>query len=510
MMQALLPPKIQNTLLGILILSCFVFLLYPDYLPLIDLPQHAAQVTTLDDLIKGKSVWQHMAFTNFDTPYLTSYLLWWLLYQFMDIATAAKWVLVFIFGLYVLSIRQLRRAYGKDKLLDFLALTCFFGFAYQWGFISFLMSIPVGIFFLLSCKKYHETHNPRQLAMIFAWGVLLYFSHILGFAFFCFVAYCCFLAAFKQHNWQQRFQFTGVFLLFAVILVRIVLKPDPAFFAGYPIGYVEQHSFWWKTEDLFYMPWHMSDIYHYHLAFYALLILPIFMGYRASKQWQLYVPLAASLIIWYALPHIAFQTAFLYQRFAIFIPIFYALIWLPETHLHSKRHNVAQLATVFFMVSVLAVLYKNHNDNVQFQHSEIRKDFEQIKQVMLPEKRVMALFDASSRHDDNLLTDINYIHFVQWYQAEKHGWVDFSFATSPAMIVRLKSEYIYPNYKKNRGVEEPNLKKTLDCSIYDYLLMRVVDNPIDDVKSWLKQNPTCQNKVIVAQQGTWLLWGNGK
>lgn len=509
-MQTLLSPKTQTGLLGALIFSCLIFLLHPDYLPLIDLPQHAAQVATLDDLIKGKSVWQNMVFTNFDVPYLTSYLLWWFFYQFMDISTASKWVMVFIFCLYMFSVRQLRLAYGKDKLLDFLALSCFFGFAYQWGFVSFMMSVPIGIFFLISCKKYFETHKPRQLIHIFAWGILLYFSHILGFAFFCFVAYCIFLASFKQYNWQQRFYFTGVFLLFAVMLVRIVLKPDPAFFEGYPIGYVEQHSLLWKTQGLLYLPWHMNDIYHYHLAFYGALLLPVFMGYRLSRQWQLYVPLIACLIIWYALPHIAFQTAYLYQRFAIFLPIFYGLIWLPNTDLRGRRYDVAQLATVFFMVSILTILYKNHHDNVKFQHSEIRLDFEKIKQDMQPNQRTMFLFDQSSRHDFILTTNMNYIHFAQWYQAEKHGWVDFSFATSPAMIVRLKAEEIYPNYKKNRGATKDNLTKILDCSIYDYLVMRVVDNPIDSIKIWLKQNPTCQNKVLVAQHGTWLLWGDEK
>ncbi|WP_253355677.1 hypothetical protein [Neisseria perflava] len=36
------------------------FLLYPAYLPMADLPQHAAQVAALDDLLKARSPWADM------------------------------------------------------------------------------------------------------------------------------------------------------------------------------------------------------------------------------------------------------------------------------------------------------------------------------------------------------------------------------------------------------------------------------------------------------------------
>lgn len=46
-----------------------------------------------------------------------------------------------------------------------------------------------------------------------------------------------------------------------------------------------------------------------------------------SRGKSRYVPLFISLLVWYIMPYFAHQTAVLYNRFSLFIPIFYYLIW---------------------------------------------------------------------------------------------------------------------------------------------------------------------------------------
>ncbi|MDK4679594.1 hypothetical protein QDY71_03050 [Kingella negevensis] len=128
---------------------------------------------------------------------------------------------------------------------------------------------------------------------------------------------------------------------------------------------------------------------------------------------------------------------------------------------------------------------------------------------MQPEKRAMAIFDLPSQTEGHLTSNRGLLHFVQWYQAEKYGWVDYSFATAPAMIVRLKPEAIYPAYARNRNASQHNLQKILDCQPYDYLVIRMSHN-IDKAANWLQNNPKCKTMKLQYKAGDWLLFTKGR
>ena len=163
------------------------FLFYPTYLPLVDLPQHAAQVVSLDGILKNQYLWGDFTEVNWDTPYLTGYLSWLVIYQVFDIKTSAKVFIVFIFLLYCLSVHCLRRFFNAPCLVEWAAVTSFFGFAYQWGFVTFLLAIPIGIFFFLVNMRWIDKPLVLTWLAVVAVGGLLYVSHILIFAFFCFL-----------------------------------------------------------------------------------------------------------------------------------------------------------------------------------------------------------------------------------------------------------------------------------------------------------------------------------
>lgn len=504
-MHIFLTDKHQRWLFAIVVGITVFFLLYPSYLPMIDLSQHAAQVATLNDLIRNNSPWQHMVFMNWDIPYLITYLTWLALYQVMSITASAKIIVCGIFLFYIYAIRQLRHAFQAERLVDWIALTTFFGFTFQWGFVSFLLSMPIGIMFFLACKRWLEQHQRMDLVKIFIWGIALYFSHILGFAFFCFLAYLYFLINFKQQTMQQRLAFTAPFLLFAIMFARIALQPKLNHIKFYS-DKIEQYSILWKTEDLLYMPWNMAFLDYYDLAYNSLYILPFLCGYRLILNKNRYILFVGILLVWYILPHHMLQTTFWYERFALLIPVFYYLLFTKGNLKHQWQLNIAQLASIALILCLSVAMYKTYSNHWKFEHSVSLQQFQAAKQTMLPEKRVMALFDDYARHEGSLTSNREYIHFVQWYQAEKRGWVDFSFATAPAMIVRMKNEAIYPNYSQNRGATQPNLESGLDCAPYDYLVMRLVDNSIENAVNWLKKNPQCQNMTLQSTHDNWFIF----
>ncbi|MBO4577011.1 MAG: hypothetical protein J5680_07885 [Neisseriaceae bacterium] len=57
-------------------------------------------------------------------------------------------MVISIFLLYIYAIRPLRKTFQADKMLDWVGLTCFFGYSFQWGFVSFLLGVTIGLLFL--------------------------------------------------------------------------------------------------------------------------------------------------------------------------------------------------------------------------------------------------------------------------------------------------------------------------------------------------------------------------
>ncbi|TYA24244.1 hypothetical protein FXB91_01825 [Aggregatibacter actinomycetemcomitans] len=193
----------ERNLFYLVLLVTVLFLFYPPYLPMVDLPQHAAQVVMLDDLFKQQSKWSDLVQLNWDTPYLTGYFVWWLLYQFTDIVTSSKLLVVFIFLFNVWAVFLLRKSFQAESILEWAAITSFFGFAFQWGFVTFLLAIPIGILFFLSNKNWLETKKYRYFIGIVLLGILSYCSHVLIFSFFCFISYGYFLAIhFRQESYK--------------------------------------------------------------------------------------------------------------------------------------------------------------------------------------------------------------------------------------------------------------------------------------------------------------------
>src|SRR5689334_14640825 len=64
-----------------------------DYLPLVDLPQHAAQIATLRELLRGNPLFTGEFTINWFTPYLTGYALLFLASSVLPMLAATKVVL---------------------------------------------------------------------------------------------------------------------------------------------------------------------------------------------------------------------------------------------------------------------------------------------------------------------------------------------------------------------------------------------------------------------------------
>ena len=118
------------------------------HLPMLDLPQHAGQVALLRDLLSGTSLWSDLVRVNLFTPYLFSTALALPLSFVLPVNTVFALLLSLSYVGLVSVCVWLRHDLNGDERLDWLFVPGFFGFAWKFGFIPFLVASSIGVVFI--------------------------------------------------------------------------------------------------------------------------------------------------------------------------------------------------------------------------------------------------------------------------------------------------------------------------------------------------------------------------
>lgn len=513
--------KLQRILFIVILLITIIFLLYPKYLPMTDLPQHIALVVSFDDFLKDKGVWSSMLWINWDTNYILLYLYWLLLYQILPILWATKIVVISIFLLYIYAIRSLRRTFQADRMLDWVGLTCFFGYSFQYGFISFILGVAFGLLFLSFNKRYLDNPSKKDWWLILLTGVLTYYSHLLAFAFFCMTAYAYFIfSSIKMSSWQQRIKFTVPYLVFALLLLHYLTMPNPVpstwWYDGETAWSVDKSfniTLWQiKKIQLFYLPWDMNYLNDFLGIFVQLLLLSPFFIASITKKKTYYIIFILALITYFIMPRKWMESFYLYHRFAWIVVIFYFLLWEKnQKQLKGYRLNVAQIASVFFIIAIVSLMFRVYVNHINFTHSPSIRDMEIIEQQMQPEKKVLYLFEhLYNPYGENITPSNFYEHLASYYQAKKHGWRDKNFASEVAIPVRFTKEANYSkDFRKNIQFSPDALRHKLDCTPYDYLIIRSSFNA-KTLNTLFKDNPRCVNMQVIVETKSLILLGKNE
>lgn len=465
--------------------------------PMVDLPQHAAQVTLWRDLILGRSAWSDIVRTNLLTPYLIGYGVTLPFSFVLPIESAIRLVLSLSFLAYMGACIALRRSFGGDARLDWLFFFGFFGFAWQFGFLTFLVAAPVALVFLLLSDRFGRNPGVPGSAAVLAVGVILLFSHGLQFALG--LAIGGLLALGRNIRPDVR---------------RIALVVSPfAALVGIAVG------FRWLTaqsegamqfdavkygEPLWLRP--LATLAYVtgidltgNLAPLCATLLMLFTPRLRGASFHRGVALIpfAILMIWMALlPNYAFQTAFLFNRFSLFLLPFFALMFRQP----SERSPVnswlfaPMVCATWLMLGITG--YRVHAFD-----SEARA-FDTVLQAAAPQKRALALlFDPASPASD---MSFAYLHFPSWYQADKGGFVDFNFAAYHPQIVRFRPGHT-PQLGDNLSRSPERFGGNVDLERrYDYIFTRGSDADVTRLIS----KSVCQLTVRAAD-GAWTLLERG-
>lgn len=429
--------------------------------PMIDLPQHAAQVSLLRDMLLGQSPWSDLFRINVFTPYVIGYGLALPLSLALPPAAALKLLLSLAYIAFVFMCVTLRRHFRSDARLDWLFLPGFFGFAYKWGFLTFLVAAPIGLWFILLSDRYAHRRTPGRAAGVIAVGLLLLASHGLVFLF----AWCVggALVAARTRSLRLLSIAAAPYAILALACAGYFLVSREVS-AGMQSGLQSGIAFgsgWLRLpEALLYavaVNAQGASLLLLAAVVIAMALVPWLLGLRIDwRNKSSLLPFAAVACVLAFVPNFAFSTGFLYQRFALFLAPAYAWMF---TRAPVKPRPGAGLALPILLIACWSTLGLNTVRAWRF--GQETADVDAIMATLEPRHRALALvFDRDSEADNNKRI---YLHYPSWYQAEKQGLVDFNFAWFPPQVVRYRPEHLpavapgfewWPegfDWKKNRG-----------------------------------------------------------
>lgn len=419
--------------------------------PLADLPQHAGQVMLLRDLLEHASPWQSLVQLNLLTPYLIGYGLALPLTYLMPVAAALKCLMTVAYLGFVASCVGFRRHLHGDARLDWLFVPGCFGFAFGWGFYTFLVAAPLGILFIWLTYGYATALSVKKGVAIALAGAVLFFCHGLVFLFACAVGVGFVL--FKQRPLARGVKALAPFVPLGLLCIAYVLRSratDPLL--GQTVPDIVVFKWGWNLHRVLSLPvyvWGMSKSAAMYLPLVALMFAaPWLWRDKINRDRAVIVPMLAVTFIWFAVPDAALKTGYLYHRFALFLLPAYALMFCPAPRPASDARASASGSAlgspwtawrgVGVQAAIIAGCWIFLTDQAVRLHRFAAENapLEKLLARAEPGQRALNLvFDRESPAYGSIAA---YMHQALWYQAEKHGFVDFNFATFVPQIARFK------------------------------------------------------------------------
>jgi hypothetical protein len=436
---------LTNRLLFLLLITwgAMIFWIAP-HPPMVDFPQHAAQISLLRDLIAGNSPWSAQLQINLLTPYLIGYGLASLLSFVMPVVDAMKLLLSVAYILFIIVCVAFRKRVAADSRLDWIFVPTFFGFCYSWGMFTFLLAAPVGLFFILQADKYGSTQTVRRGAVVVFTGLVLLISHGMTFV-FGWGAGLLLLAVRVPHRWKAG----TLFLPYVILLVAGFIfyksgKQLDATIIQTPILFEYGSGILTRIKEAAQFPFSSgmkmgSDRILIPVVL-AILIAPFLFGLRVNWRCPAaWVPFFCVCVLFFTLPSTADNTALLYSRYSIFLLPSYVWLFKADNgatkRLSFKSNNAMfQFANTTLIVSCISILGITSIDAWRFGRET--HDFDiQFSKLNFGERALGLIFDTSSQAAKS---NIVYVHYAAWYQAENKGLTDFNFAWFTPQVVRYR------------------------------------------------------------------------
>lgn len=454
-----------------------------EYVPLSDLPQHAAQLAIGQHWHDASLHYHDYYRMNPYTNQRLGYEITLLFARIMPLTYALKCLLTLAVWSFAGAVYWLTSTVRADRWWSLLAFAAAFSFSLYWGLLNYIVALPLGICLVAASARYALAPSGRRALLVLAVANLLFLSHAL------ILAYAGLVSAVVVVTRARglRAKLIGCAAL-ASVLPTVGLwwtgirSQEPSTAATYVVGGYGWHRF----PKLFsYQVSSASGTWPEVLLGLALCAAPLLFGARFSRErWRL-LPLLTTLSLFFLLPAAALEIDMLYGRVAAFV--LPALLFA----LDGGGSRIWQRTVIASAVGLRLAL-------VVVQFAAFDREAQPLNRVLAatePGKRMLYL-PVNNR--SAFVPHEVYSHFGCFYQVKKGGLTDFSFAE------------LFPTWFRYRPSIEPNLPLEFDSNAqnfryaehngarYDYLLVR---GPVLDV--WFAGAHVTPK--VIAQASEWTL-----
>ncbi|WP_242352471.1 MULTISPECIES: hypothetical protein [Anaeromyxobacter] len=485
-------------------LLCAIATLVPiwsvDYLPMVDLPQHAA----------GASMWMHLRDPGWGfadrvrldlaTPYVLSPLLVRALAELAGIPAALHLVVSLAVIALPLAAARLLRAADGDPWASLAAFPAAFSFSFHWGFLPYLVAAPLAVALVAAAIRSSSSPSPRRALELGLLTVLVFFAHAMALA----VAACAALAVIVHRAPGWRLALLRSLPLAAPVPLMIWIARARMGDLAAASRHADEATIWVDTArritDLPGMIFgtapdvlrdgETSGILSVTIAL-ALAALVLLARAPRPRDLGRLAPLALVLALYFALPHHALAVSFIYERLTVFMVPF-ALLALSAPARPGRRTALARAGLVLLTLACMSVW------TARFRRFDAEaRGFDRIVDAVPPAPRLVALPWRS--YSDALPGAPYYLHFGAWIQARRGGVLGYSFAETSAQVVRYRPG-AKPPMTPTLNLRPDQFTWATD-GWYDYFLAR----SFEDTGGFLFREAT-EPLELAAREGPWWLY----
>ncbi len=410
------------------------------YPPMVDLPQHAAQVFVWSHFDDPAFDFPGVYSLNYRTPYLLGYALTRVFAVFLPMHAALKMVVsATVLGL-PLALWHLLSVTGGDRWWALLGFPLAYGFAFYWGFLNFLVAVPVAVLFVAAGLRAVGEPSWRRGWVLGALALAVFMSHALAFAVTVPAVGLVALTGCVSPPGSPEGDGGGLrraVRLIVPLALPALLVPLWVLLAGRydaAVG-VAQGNVWAESpwERLVDLPLLLVGAPQskglWWLGGLGVLLAVLTFGVVHRRPVHLWMPVLVAAAIFFLAPNRALGTWFVYPRLAVFLPLF-ALVPLGVASASWRRRG-ARAALVALVLGWSLFLIPGFR-----AVDRDARGFDQLLEEMAPGRRVLGLiFEPGLRHQLGLPV---FGHFHLWYQGTKGGRVEYSFAMSFQSLVRYR------------------------------------------------------------------------
>ena len=481
----------------------------PAFPPMADLPQHAAQVVLLRNLLHPGFPFASMFHLHWLTPYLLGYLLVFALLPVVGIVAACKCVVALALGSMPPATALVMGETGADRRWALLVVPALYGFTYQWGFLNFLVAAPLGFVFLW--LAYRHARAPRA-------GTAVALALSINALFFCHAMICAafatmggFILLLSGRNVPSAVR--RALPLLTVLPLMLLWAHNTA---SHPLAHrpVDWDLGWIRTHETYYArtaewtsgngrPWgritgFFPRLFGVHpgplvpLVGLGIFGLPLLAGARPSRRVSAWIPFGTCIVILLLVPGVLFGTDFTFQRFTMFALPLYLLTL-------TRREQAPWPPWTWPACAIVAVAWIAGASFVTRAYDREAAGFPELTVRMEPGQRTISfVYDRDSPYT----IAPTYLHFAVWASALRDGVVDPNFGVFHTPLVVYNEDQDLP--MRLFGFEWSPWG-------YDWDYMRgreyryFISHSADDMRWLMFQTATCPVR-LVEHAGRWWLY----